>query len=192
VSPGTAKTLLESLAMGGKVRKDGRIVTVPLAHKTRRIDFGDGETLAMTLPWGDVSTAFYTTRIANIEVYTSAGPALVIAARIANHIRRLLGADLVQRHLKRVIDKILKGPSGKTREVTPAYIWGEVANEAGEVKRARIKTANGYSLTVSGALAVIEHVVQRQVQGGAYTPATLVGPDLVVQLPGSGILAFDE
>jgi len=192
VSPGTAKTLLESLSMGGKVRKDGRIVTVPLAHKTRRIDFGDGETLAMTIPWGDVSTAFYTTRIPNIEVYTSASPVLVIAARIANHIRLLLGADLVQRCLKYVIDKILKGPSGKTREVTPAYVWGEVANEAGEVKRARITTANGYSLTISGALAVIEHVMQRQVQGGVYTPATLVGPDLVVQLPGSGILELDE
>ena len=190
LSPGTGKTLLESLAKGGKVRKDGSIVTVPLAHKTRRIDFGDGEMLAMTIPWGDVSTAFYTTRIPNIEVYTSATPALVIAARIGNHVRRLLGAGLVQRYLKRMFGKILRGPSGKAREATPAYVWGEVSNEAGEVKRARIKTANGYSLTVSGALAVVEYLMQRQVQGGAYTPATLVGPDLVVKLPGSGNLAF--
>jgi len=192
LSPGTGKTLLESLANGGKVRKDGRIVTVPLAHKTRRIDFGDGETLAMTIPWGDVSTAFYTTRIPNIEVYTFATPALVMAARTANHVRRLLGASLVQRHLKRMFDKILKGPSGKTREATPAYVWGEVTNEAGQVKSARIMTANGYSLTVSGALAVVEHLMQREVRGGAYTPATLMGPDLVVQLPGSRILALDE
>jgi short subunit dehydrogenase-like uncharacterized protein len=52
-------------------------------------------------------------------------------------------------------------------------------------------TANGYSLTVSGALAVVEHLTQHQVQGGAYTPATLLGSDLVVQLPGSRILALD-
>ena len=192
LSPGTGKTLLESLAKGGKVRKDGRIVTVPLAHKTRRIDFGDGERLAMTIPWGDVSTAFYTTRIPNIEVYTSAAPSLVIAARMASHVGWLLGAGLVQKCLKRMFDKILKGPSAKTREASPAYVWGEVTNEAGEVKRARIMTANGYSLTVSGALAVVEHLMQRQVQGGAYTPATLVGPDLAAQLPGSEILALDE
>jgi len=192
LSPGTAKTLLESLAKGGKVRKDGKIVTVPLAHKTRRIDFGDGETLAMTIPWGDVSTAFYTTRIPNIEVYTSAAPALVMAARMADHARRLLGADLVQKYLKRMFDKILKGPTGETRAATPGCVWGEVSNAAGEVKRARIMTANGYSLTVSGALAVVEHLTQHQVQGGAYTPATLVGPDLVVELPGSRILALDE
>ena len=121
---------------------------------------------------------------------TSATPALVIAARIGNHVRRLLGAGLVQRHLKLMFGKILRGPSGKARDATPAYVWGEVSNEAGEVKRARIKTANGYSLTVSGALAVVEYLMQRQVQGGAYTPATLVGPDLVVKLPGSGNLAF--
>ena len=53
-SPGTAKTSVEGLAQGGKVRKDGRIVSVPLAYKTRRIDFGDGEKLAVTIPWGDV------------------------------------------------------------------------------------------------------------------------------------------
>jgi short subunit dehydrogenase-like uncharacterized protein len=91
-----------------------------------------------------------------------------------------------------MFDKILKGPSGKTREATPAYVWGEVTNEAGQVKSARIMTANGYSLTVSGALAVVEHLMQREVRGGAYTPATLMGPDLVVQLPGSRILALDE
>ena len=35
-----------SLAQGGKVRQDGRIISVPLAYKTRPIDFGDGEKLA--------------------------------------------------------------------------------------------------------------------------------------------------
>ena len=42
-SPGTAKASVEGLAQGGKVRQDGRIISVPLAYNTRRIDFGDGE-----------------------------------------------------------------------------------------------------------------------------------------------------
>jgi short subunit dehydrogenase-like uncharacterized protein len=62
-SPGTAKTSVEGLAQGGKIRRDGKIVAVSLAYKTRRIDFGNGEKLAMTIPWGDVSTAFHTTGI---------------------------------------------------------------------------------------------------------------------------------
>ncbi len=41
-SPGTAKTSVEGLAQGGKVRREGEIITVPLAYAVRRIDFGDG------------------------------------------------------------------------------------------------------------------------------------------------------
>ena len=85
-SPGTAKTSVEGLAQGGKVRQDGRIISVPLAYKTRRIDFGDGEKLAMTIPWGDVSTAYATTGIPNIEVYIPGSPAMVARARRANRL----------------------------------------------------------------------------------------------------------
>ena len=48
------------------------------------------------------------------------------------------------------------------------------------------QTANGYSLTVSGALAVVEHLLAHDVSGVTYTPAKLIGPDLVTHLPGSG------
>src|SRR4029450_9656309 len=48
-SPGTAKTSVEGLAQGGKVRREGHIISVPLAYKTRRIDFGGGEVLGMTV-----------------------------------------------------------------------------------------------------------------------------------------------
>lgn len=33
-----------------------------------RVDFGNGDKWAMRLPWGDVSTAFHSTGIPNIEV----------------------------------------------------------------------------------------------------------------------------
>ena len=58
ISPGTAKTSIEGMTQGGKVRRDGKIISVPLAYRVRRIDFGAGEKLAMTIPWGDVSTAW--------------------------------------------------------------------------------------------------------------------------------------
>jgi len=66
-------------------------------------------------------------------------------------------------------------------------VWGEVTNARGDKRTARIKTANGYSLTVKGALTVVEHLLTHEdVPGGAYTPSKLVGPDLVTRLPGSG------
>jgi short subunit dehydrogenase-like uncharacterized protein len=186
LSPGTAKTSVEGLALGGKVRQHGRIISVPLAYKTRHIDFGDGEKLAMTIPWGDVSTASVTTGIPNIEVYIPGSPAMVAWARRANRLKWLLGMGVVQNLMKWRIERTVKGPSAAKREAQPTFVWGEVTNARGDKRTARIKTANGYSLTVTGALAVVEHLLTHDMPGGTYTPATLIGPDLVTRLPGSG------
>jgi short subunit dehydrogenase-like uncharacterized protein len=187
-SPGTAKTSVEGLAQGGKVRQDGRIISVPLAYKTRRIDFGDGEKLAVTIPWGDVSTAYATTGIPNIEVYIPGSPAMVARLRRANLLRWLIGTGLAQRFMKRRIERTVKGPSETKRDAQPTFVWGEATNARGDQRTARIKTANGYSLTVTGALTVVEHLMANSVPGGTYTPARLIGPDLVTRLPGSGPL----
>lgn len=190
-SPGTAKTSVEGLAQGGKVRRAGKIVSVPLAYGTRRIDFGDGEKLAMTIPWGDVSTAYYTTGIPDIEVYIPASPGMVKNARRANHVRWLLRMRAVQDFLKRRIEKSVKGPDEAARNRMPTWVWGEAANASGQKKTARIRTANGYSLTVSGSLAVIEHLLADDKPGGTYTPSKLVGHELVTRLPGSGPLVIE-
>lgn len=190
-SPGTAKTSVEGLAQGGRVRRNGKIVQVPLAFKTRKIDFGDGEKLAMSIPWGDVSTAFYTTGIPNIEVYIPGSPGLVANARRANYIRWLLGLKPVQNLLKKRIGSSVKGPDAGTRERMPTYVWGEAINAKGVTRTARIKTANGYSLTVTGSLAVVDHLLKHDPKGGSYTPAKLVGADLVTRLPGSGKLEIE-
>jgi short subunit dehydrogenase-like uncharacterized protein len=190
-SPGTAKTSVEGLAQGGRVRRDGKIVKVPLAFKTRKIDFGDGEKLAMSIPWGDVSTAFYTTGIPNIEVYIPGSPGLVANARRANYIRWLLGLKPVQNLLKKRIGSSVKGPDAGTRERMPTYVWGEAINAKGVTRTARIKTANGYSLTVTGSLAVVDYLLNNNPRGGSYTPAKLVGDDLVTRLPGSGTMEIE-
>lgn len=186
LSPGTAKTSVEGMAQGGKVRRNGAIVTVPLAYEVRRIDFGAGEKLAMTIPWGDVSTAFHSTGIPNVRVFIPGSPGMVRGARFANLVRPLLGWGWVQRHLKARIDKTVRGPSEAVRAKQPTHVWGEARNARGDVKTARVRTANGYSLTITGALAVVDHLMQHRPTGGAYTPSRLVGADLVSRLPGSG------
>jgi len=184
-SPGTAKTSIEGLAQGGKVRRDGKIVSVPLAYRVRRIDFGAGEKLAMTIPWGDVSTAWHTTGIANIEVFIPGSAGMIRGARLANWIRPLLGLSFVQRLLKSRIGKTVTGPDQAKRADQGTYVWGEARNARGESKVARVHTANVYSLTIDAALAVVGYLLQTRPPGGAYTPARLLGADLVTHLPGS-------
>ncbi|EDY86987.1 saccharopine dehydrogenase [gamma proteobacterium HTCC5015] len=190
-SPGTAKTSVEGLAQGGMIRRDGVITTVPLAYEVQRIDFGDGEKDAMTIPWGDVSTAYHSTGIPNIKVFMPGSPKLIKSAKRANYIRPILGFSWVQKLIKARIAKTVKGPNEQQRAKMPTFVWGEARNAKGNVKTARIQTANGYSLTITGSLAVIEHLMAHSVQGGTYTPSTLVGSDLVSQLPESGSLVIE-
>lgn len=180
-SPGTAKTSVEGLAQGGRIRKDSKIIQVPLAAKTRKIDFGNGEKLAMTIPWGDVSTAHFTTGIANIEVYIPASPNLVKKLKRMNYLRWLLGMGFVQNFLKKRIEKSVKGPNKKQRAQLKTYLWGEVKNAKGESKELRLVTSNGYTLTVTGGLKMVEHTLKTD-KAGYFTPSTLVNNQLLDEI----------
>ncbi len=113
---------------------------------------------------------------------------MIASARRANHVRPLLGLLWVQKLIKARIARTVKGPSEEKRAQMPTFVWGEATNAHGEKKTARIRAANGYSLTITGSLAVVEYLMTAQPAGGAYTPARLVGADLVTRLPGSGPL----
>lgn len=191
LSPGTAKTSIEGLSSGGKIRKNGEIKQVALAYKTRKIDFGDGEKLAMTIPWGDVATAYFTTQIPNIEVFIPASPKMVKNLKRLNNVRFLLGLGFIQNFMKRQVDKKVKGPNEEKRNSMQTYVWGEVKNAKGDSKVVRIATASGYALTVTGALTVVDYLQNNSIDGGYITPSVLMGADLVTQLPGSGEMVVE-
>lgn len=190
LSPGTAKTAVESLAFGGKVRVNGKITTVPLTWKTRQIDFGRGEKLAVTVSWGDVSTAYYSTGIPNIEVYIPIHPKRLSMLKLANSLRWILGLNIIQRFLKEKAAK-QQGPNMEQREKLITYIWGEVKNIRGESRVGRMTTANGYALTISGSLAIVQYVLQNTLQGGYKTPSQLMGADFITTLPGSSQITIN-
>ena len=192
MSPGTARTSVEGLAQGGRIRREGRLVPVPLAWRTRRIDFGDGEKLAMTIPWGDVSTAWYSTSTQDIEVYLPASPKLVARLKRMNWIRPLLGLGPVQSWLKRRIGKSVQGPGEEQRAHTPTFVWGEASNPKGRVVTGRIKVANGYDVTVHASLGIAERVLGMQWVAGHLTPSQLMGQEFIEQLPGSTSIRIED
>lgn len=184
-SPGTSKTLVEGLPHGSMARRGGKLVSEPLGQY-RDIDFGRGPRPAMAIPWGDVSTAYYTTGIASIDTWIPLPKAMIYGARLMNLGKAVFGLAFVQRFLKQQIEQRVKGPDLSTRDAQPTHVWGEARNAAGEIRSVRIRTSNVYSLTVDGALAVTGHLLANRPQGGSYTPAMLMGPGLVESLPGSG------
>ena len=184
-SRGTARTMVEGLGQGGCVRERGLLRSVRLGYRARRIDFGNGEKLAMTIPWGDVSTAFHTTGIPNIEVYVPMSPKRLRALRRLNLVRWLLGLSPVQRWLKAKVERQPAGPGEQERAATPTNVWGEARDASGRLVTARVETANGYTVTVNAALGIVERLLARPAESGATTPARLMGARYVESLPGS-------
>jgi short subunit dehydrogenase-like uncharacterized protein len=184
VSRGTATTAIEGLGRGGLVRRGGVLTPVPSAWKTRRIDFGEGPRAAITLPLGDLSTAWHSTGIPDVEVYF-AGPAglraLAVAARYAGP---LLGSEPVRRWLTARVRAGARGPSEEERRRGRGSVWGEVEDDAGRRATSRLATPDGYTLTARAALAAVERALAGQAPAGFQTPARVFGPDFVLGLEG--------
>lgn len=190
MSRGSAKTGVEGMATGTRMRKDGRIVSLPLASRVRDIDFGDGVKSAMMIPWGDVSTAHHTTGIPNIEVYIPATAGSIARLRSMDRWRPLLRTRVVQWWLKRRIGRGKPGPAAELRETTPMHVWGEARNAKGMTRTARLRTANGYTVTVEASLGIVEHLLKNGAPAGYRTPSQIVGVDFAGRLRGSTPIAL--
>lgn len=185
LSPGTAVTALEHANEGGKVRRDGDIVDVPLAHRKRRIDFGNGPRTVVTIPWGDVSTAYHTTGIPNIEVYVTASPGARAVLRGSRYLGPLIGVDPVGSWLQAVVRGTVSGPGERRRRRKRAAVWGEVRNDGtGERAVSLLRTPETYALTVDAAATATGRTLEGDVSAGFQTPAGVYGPDFVLDLAG--------
>lgn len=184
LSKGTAKTAIESAGAGSCARRDGKIVAMPLASVTRRIDFGEGEKFAIGIPWGDVSTAYYTTGIGNIDVFTATSPRSARRMGRTNLLRPLLRRPWMQGLLKFAIDRRVQPPSQAQRDNNPSFVWGEVRNAAGATLSSRLRTLNGYALTVASSLGIMDSLLTTAQPHGFTTPARLMGADYISTLPG--------
>ena len=139
----------------------------------------------MTIPWGDVYTAFVSTGIPNIEVYMAVPPSSARNLRRIRWLGPLLGSAPVQALLKRQVEKRVRGPSRDRRAASETVVWGEVRDEQGRERKAQLRTPNGYELTVTAALGIVERLLAgARVDGGYYTPSQLMGADYVFTLPG--------
>ena len=115
MSSGTARTMAKSLRLGqrgGRVRRNGMIEEVPLAHSWRRVDFEGGSATAIAIAWGDIATAWFSTGIPNIETCVKVPFAIAIAGPALNWVRPLLASAPGQKVLHQLA-KRSRGPNEK-------------------------------------------------------------------------------
>ena len=182
LSRGTTRTVLESIDQGGAIRRDGKIVRVPHLYDVREIPFAGGPRLAMTIPWGDVATAYHTTGIPNIRVYRSSSPRGIARTRRMARFAALLRIPFLKRLAQRMVKE--GGPSDELRAASRMKLWGRVTNAKGEEATMTMSVPEGYTFTVLSAIAAVERVVAGPVRAGAFTPAKYFGPEFVKSIPG--------
>jgi len=184
VSRGTARTLL-SLASEGVVRRNGRLVSVPPAYRSRQIDFGDGLEPVVTAPWADVVTAAHSTGIETIDVYAAVPKVLEPGLSVGGIAGRVVDIPPVRGLLERGIDAFVTGPDERQRATDRAVIWGQAkATETGEVARGRLRTPNPYALTAKTAVDAAEGVLEGERKPGFQTPASAFGPEFAFEIEG--------
>jgi short subunit dehydrogenase-like uncharacterized protein len=184
LSHGTATTMAENMGEGGVVRENGVITRKPLGHKGFWIDFGIKKMFVMCIPWGDISTAFTTTGIPNIETYTGTSPKTFKMLKWQFLFNWVLRTSFFRNRAKKQIKQKPAGPSDEMREKAMSLVWGEATNAAGQKQTVRLQCPEGYTLTAISSLLITKKVLSGHFKTGYQTPAGAYGADLIMEIPG--------
>jgi short subunit dehydrogenase-like uncharacterized protein len=182
LSHGTQATMTMNIGKGGAIRKDGKITSVPAAWKTREIDFGEVTKTGVTIPWGDVATAYYSTGIPNIEVYTVVPKQQLRLMKLSRYVGWLLTTKPVQDYLQKQIPP--GGPSDAERAKGKTLLWGVARDLNGNRVESRMQCPEGYTTTALAALNITQKILNGNFTPGYQTPAKAYGADLVLEIEG--------
>ncbi|PJZ24579.1 saccharopine dehydrogenase [Leptospira hartskeerlii] len=185
VSPGTMKSALAQLPYGSKIRRDGQMVGVPHLSRTREVVAGGKTYKVYGIPWGDVFTAYISTGIPNIDVYTDIPSGQVNALRYFKPIISLLKIPFILKGVQALVGKTIKGPGERTRTLVKTTVWGEVRSEEGKKSTKVLECKEGYEFTVESSLAAVSKVLSGKGGKGFKTPSLAFGSEFVLEIPGS-------
>lgn len=180
MSRGTKNTAIEGMGEGAAIRKNGKIISVPLGAKNIKIKFDKEPENAMQFRWGDISTAYYSTGIPNIEIFLATPKSAKYIIKFAAGLSKF---SWMQSLMKAYVAKQPAGPSPEERKTGSTIVWGEARDEKNVVQR-RLRTSHGYQLTIDASLAVVERFLSGPIKPGALTPSLAFGADFVLSLPG--------
>ena len=172
------------IAQGVRVRRNGRVV---LATGTPGsvADFGVGPRPTVGVSWGDVSTAWHSTGIPNIEVYFEADHNMRRAAAVPGFVKRALGTGVAKRFLKAQIDRRLpSGPTAEQRAQGRAVVVAEAWNAAGKSVVSRLVAPEPYALTALTAVEIANRAARGEVVACFQTPSMVFGADFISSFEG--------
>jgi short subunit dehydrogenase-like uncharacterized protein len=182
-SRGTLKTMLLGSGEGGAIRQDGVIIPVPRAWRTQEIPFRDRPRTAVTIPWGDVSTAQWSTKIPTIHTYLALPFSARLGMSVQGALQPLLDIPAVRRLVERQIDARVSGPNAAVRAHARMQIWGRVTHPDGRTLEGTAVTPEGYRFTALAAVECARRVLEHPPEPGYHTPSTAFGAHFLETLP---------
>lgn len=186
LSRGTAITTLQKLGLPGAVRTNGHIIHEQVGKRGKWVRFtgSSSRTFTMSIPWGDVSTAWISTRIPNIITYTGVSRFTWLFLRAQAIFNPLLRSPWMHRLIKQIILRQSAGPSDAVREKAASFIKAAVSNTKGQVLMGSMHCPEAYSLTADATLLITQKILQGNFTPGYHTPSTAYGADLVMEIAG--------
>ncbi len=184
VSRGTARSGIENSHRQGRIRRDGKIVSVPNLWDSKLVDFGRGPSRLVSMGWGDVSTAYHSTGIPNVTVYMSFPKAMINGMRLTRFIGPLLYTRMARDFIKWLIGKFfVPGPSRKQNENGFSLLIAEVT-DGKQIVRAKLKTPEAYYLTALTSVEIMKRILSSDFKTGFQTPSKVYGADFILQFDG--------
>jgi saccharopine dehydrogenase (NAD+, L-lysine-forming) len=183
-SRGTMRSIIEGLGRKGRIRRDGEIVDVPQGWRRRTIPFPGGDKLCMTIPWGDVASAYHSTGIGNVVVYSRTTPLAARLAPLIGGLSPLLALAPVQRAVKALAATLVSNPDYETRKTRRVEVWGRVEDAEGRSCEGALSMPEGITMTSVGSVEAARRCLAGEIEAGAWTPSVAFGRDFVLSLPG--------
>lgn len=189
ISHGTAITTIKKLGEPGAIRENGKLTPVPIGHKSMWVNFFAGKTepekklFVMSIPWGDIFTAYISTGIPNIETYTAVQPFAYLVVKMQWMFNWLLRKQFVRNFLKKKIHQRSPGLNDEDRNKAKSLVWGKATNASGVSKTARLCAADAYTLTAHSCLIIAKRILNGNFKVGYQTPSGAYGADLVLEIP---------
>lgn len=184
-SRGTAKSGVENMQRGGMIRRDGKLMPVPPAWSVREQDFGRGPVKTVSIGWGDVSTAYYSTGIPNIETYFAFPGSYINALKFMRVIGPLLYNRPVKNFLKFLINTFTPpGPAEERRKQGFTILMGEVTDKNGGHALSKLTTPEAYNCTALTTVEIMKRILNGAYKPGFQTPSLAYGAGFILQFDG--------
>jgi short subunit dehydrogenase-like uncharacterized protein len=180
-SQGATKSVLEVLAGGGRVYRDGHLVPFRLGKGLKAFRFPDGTVDILPAPSGDLEAAYRATGIANITAFI---PFRRAAALLLPLLQLGLSLGPIRGWLQAAVDKQrTRQPASQVGGQRTSYAWARATNQNGHQVEAWLELGEGYHFTAASSVQAVEHVLRDQ-PSGALTPAQAFGADFVLTIEG--------